>query len=300
MTEFECVHCGGVNEIDLGEVNLSELIDQSIDPEIESEKIQSLKEKLKKKEILLDRSNEELKKVQSGVKSAMSKTETPSVEIQGEIAEEVLFDDLESAFSDDDFHRIKKGKSGADIHQIVISSSGHQAGSILYESKNTRNWSNDWVPKLRANMQESGATVALLVSKAFPAKEKDVLAQLEDRIWLCKPGIHLPAFVRAIREGIIMGHRRDVLDEYSSKTDKQVLYEYITGDFVEQIKNIVRVYNELSEEIIKEQKAFKTKWSKRQKVLDQLADSMTGIAGSIQGIGVKSLKLEKMKELTLE
>ena len=297
MLEFECKHCGEVNEIDLSDSNLSELVGKSV--EVDKE-VQALKEELKAQEILLDRSNKELKKVQSGVTTAMSKTERPSVEIQGEIGEELLFDSLEEAFEEDEFRPIKKGTRGGDILQIVMSSSGHQAGSILYESKNTRNWSGKWVSKLRVDMQESEATVALLVSKAFPAKEKDALVELEDRIWLCKPGIHVPAYVSLLRQAILMGHRRDVLDVYSSKTDKEMLYEYFTGDFVEQIKNIARVYKELSAEMSKEQRAFKTKWAKRQKLLDQLLDSMTGIAGSIQGIGTESVSLEKIKELTLD
>ena len=297
MLEFECKHCGEVNEIDLSDSNLSELVGKSVETDKE---VMDLREELKEKNILLGRRNAELEKARSGITSAISKTERPSVEIQGEVAEELLFDDVKNAFDEDEFHPIKKGKIGADILHIVMSSSGHQAGSIIYESKNTKNWSGKWVSKLRVDMQESEATVALLVSKAFPAKEKDDLVELEDRIWLCKPGIHVPAYVNLLRQAILMGHRRDVLDVYSSKTDKEMLYEYFTGDFVEQIKNIARVYKELSAEMSKERRAFKTKWAKRQTLLDQLLNSMTGIAGSIQGIGAQSLSLEKMKELTLD
>ena len=93
-----------------------------------------------------------------------------------------MFDDVKNAFDEDEFHPIKKGKIGADILLIVLSSSGHLAGSIIYESKNTKIWSGKWVSKLRGDMQESGATLALLVSKAFPAKEKDDLVELEVEI----------------------------------------------------------------------------------------------------------------------
>jgi len=148
-------------------------------------------------------------------------------------------------------------------------------------------------------MQESSANFSLLVSKAFPAKETQALVQLEERIWLCKPGPHVSAFVRALRQGIIMEARQKTLDEFTSSSSKDALFEYITSDFVEQISNIARVYTELTEEMQKEKNAFKRKWASREKLLEQLASSMTGVVGSISGIGVPSLKLEKIKELEL-
>ena len=56
----------------------------------------------------------------------------------------------------------------------------------------------------------------------------------------------------------------------------------------------------LKVEIVKEKNAFKRKWTAREKTLDQLVDSMTGIVGSISGIGVPSMKLEKIKELSMD
>ena len=50
----------------------------------------------------------------------------------------------------------------------------------------------------------------------------------------------------------------------------------------------------------KEKNAFKKKWSAREKTLEQLANSMTGIVGSISGIGVQSMKLDKIKELSMD
>ena len=185
------------------------------------------------------------------------------------------------------------------ILQKIILPSGHLAGTILFESKSTKNWSNKWVEKLRSDMQESSAAVSLLVSKAFPAKETEALIQLEERIWLCKPGPHVVAFVKALRQGIIMEARQRTLEEFTSSSSKDALFEYITGDFVEQISNIGRVYSDLSTEMTKEKNAFKRKWAAREKLLEQLANSMTGVVGSISGIGVPTIKLEKIKELEL-
>ena len=52
--------------------------------------------------------------------------------------------------------------------------------------------------------------------------------------------------------------------------------------------------------MIKEKNAFKTKWKRREKVLERLVDSVTGVVGSIQGTGIESVNLEKIHELKYE
>jgi hypothetical protein len=294
--EFECVHCQGLNEINLEDINLSELVDSNI----ETEETRALKEKIKLQEIQMKRQEDDLIKAQSGIKKAISKTDNPSMELQGEVAEEILIEDLEDIFEDDKFRPIKKGEKGGDILHSIISPSGHQAGSILYESKNTKTYLPKWKDKLKKDMEASQATIGLLVSKSFPKGKKDILVQLDDRVWLTKPGTHVPAMVRVIRNGILMGHRTMVLDEFSSKTDKDILYEYITGDFVEQIKIILNIYTQLSDQISSEKRSFEKQWKVREKSLDRLMGSITGIAGSIEASGVPSLTLDKVKEISFD
>ena len=299
--EFECVHCQGLNEINLEDINLSELVDSNI----ETEETRALKEKIKLQEIQMKRQEDDLIKAQSGIKKAISKTENPSMETQGEIAEEILWDQLIEAFKDekykDSFRPIKKGEKGGDIlHTIPSPRTTNKAGSILYESKNTNTYQPKWKDKLKKDMEASEATVGLLVTKAFPKNEKDILVQVDDRVWLTKPGEHIPAFVRVIREGILMGHKREGLEAFESKSDKDLMFEYITGDFVEQLKNIARLHTQLSDQVSKEKRAFERQWKVREKTLDQLMTSIIGIAGSIEASGVPSLTLDKVKEISFD
>ena len=303
--EFECVHCQGLNEINLEDINLSELVDSNI----ETEETRALKEKIKLQEIQMKRQEDDLIKAQSGIKKAISKTENPSMELQGEVAEELLIEDLQEVFKEDSFRAIKKGEKGGDILHSIPSPRGvHEAGSILYESKNTNTYQPKWLDKLKNDMEDSHATIGLLVSKAFPNKiefdksylKTDLLVQLDDKVWLTKPGKHIPAIVRAIRKGILMGHKRKELDDFESKSDKDIMFEYITGDFVEQLKIIARVYTQLSGQISTEKRAFERQWKVREKNLDQLMRSIIGIAGSIEASGVPSLTLDKVKEISFD
>ncbi|MAJ84427.1 MAG: hypothetical protein CMQ71_00390 [Gammaproteobacteria bacterium] len=312
---FNCEHCGKSNAIDIPgmdsdsseevqklkkQLDLERMKTREEKTDKENETIYELRKQLEEEKIKSNRSQAELEKTSLSLAKVASKSDSPSMEIQGEVAEEVLQKMLEEAFPNDAFKPIKKGQAGADVKQTVMMPSGHEAGVILYESKNTKNWSNQWIEKLRADMQEDGATLGMLVSVAFPAKEKEIFVQIEERIFLCKPGIHVASFARALREAVLMGARKEILDEFSSKDSKDNLYEYITGDFIEQISNIARTHSNLTEEMQKEKNAFKKKWSAREKTLEQLANSMTGIVGSISGIGVQSMKLDKIKELSMD
>lgn len=299
MAEFICGNCGEILEIDLSQLDIAEeLINQGIE-ESQSE-IEKLEERNKALELKLERTVKGLEDSQSGISKAISKTKDQSVEIQGEIAEELLQENLQTAFSDDNFLAIKKGQRGADIKQVIFSDGGYEAGSILFESKNTKSWSNAWVEKLKSDLNEDGANIGVLVSKAFPAKEKEILTQLDKRIWLCKPGPHVIGLVRALRDGILKEANQKNLENFKSKASVDNLLEYVTGDFINQIQAMGQAYQDLNDEITKEKNAFKTKWNRRQKVLDRLADSITGVVGSIEGIGVESLSLEKIQQFTLE
>ena len=147
MAEFQCFKCGEINEIDLSQVDLAEeLINQGI--EESGEEIEKLEAKNKALELKLERTVKGLEVSQSGISKAISKTKDQSVEIQGEIAEELLQDRLEKAFPEDAFSPIKKGQRGADIRQVIFTNGGFEAGGILYESKSTKSWSNLLLPFL--------------------------------------------------------------------------------------------------------------------------------------------------------
>ena len=99
--------------------------------------IEKLEASNKALELKLERTIKGLEDSKSGISKAISKTKDQSVEIQGEVAEELLQSNLEEAFPNDSFVPIKKGQRGADIKQVIFTEGGYEAGSILFESKNT-------------------------------------------------------------------------------------------------------------------------------------------------------------------
>ena len=122
--------------------------------------------KLKSLEIQLD----EQKKLADEMKR---RAEQGSMQRQGEVQELLLEDILKEIFPFDVIEEVGKGVEGADCIQIVRNNSGKECGKIIYESKRTKTWSNNWIDKLKTDKRNRGADVAILVTQVFP---KDMIA----------------------------------------------------------------------------------------------------------------------------
>ena len=119
MAEFKCYKCGEINEVDLSQIDITEeFINQGF--EESAAEIEKLEASNKALELKLERTIKGLEDSKSGISKAISKTKDQSVEIQGEVAEELLQSNLEEAFPNDSFIPIKKGQRGADIKQVIF------------------------------------------------------------------------------------------------------------------------------------------------------------------------------------
>ena len=53
---------------------------------------------------------------------------------------------------------------GGDVVQRVHGANGQRSGAILWESKRTKHWSDQWLVKVREDQRSAGAEVAVIVS----------------------------------------------------------------------------------------------------------------------------------------
>ena len=60
------------------------------------------------------------------------------------------------------------GEFGGDVLQRVMGPLNQHCGTILWEVKRTKNWSDGWLAKLRDDQRAAKADIALLVSHAIP------------------------------------------------------------------------------------------------------------------------------------
>jgi len=75
---------------------------------------------------------------------------------------------LRKEFLFDEIKDVPKGIRGADVIQVVKTRAGKICGTIVWESKNTRNWTAGWVQKLVEDQRSLKAEIAVLVSSVLP------------------------------------------------------------------------------------------------------------------------------------
>lgn len=214
------------------------------------------------------------------------RAEQSSMQRQGEVQELLLEAILKESFPFDIIEEVGKGVEGADCIQVVRNSSGTPCGKIIYESKRTKTWSNNWVDKLKADMRSRGADVAILVTQAFP-KDMERFGE-KDGIWICS-FTEVNSVAHLLRKGILTVHAIQRSEE--NKGDKmQLLYNYLTGnEFKGQVEAIVEGFMAMKQSIMKERIQMEKMWKEREKQLEKVLISTSGMYGSVKGIAGASV-----------
>jgi hypothetical protein len=106
--------------------------------------------------------------MQKQIEDLKRRAEQGSQQLQGEVQELELESLLAARFPHDSVQPVRKGEHGGDILQRVVSSQGQECGSILCDTKRTKNWSDGWLAKLRDDQRDAGAEIAVIVSRVLP------------------------------------------------------------------------------------------------------------------------------------
>jgi len=228
------------------------------------------------------------------------RAEQGSMQLQGEVQELALEELLKTAFPFDTISEVGKGVKGADAIQTVRNKQGQDCGKIIYESKRTKAFSNDWIEKLKADMRSQQADVAVLVSEVLP-KDMDTFGE-KDGIWICRFS-EVKALSALLRDGIIKIYTATRSEE--NKGEKMtMLYSYLTSnEFSEQWKAIREGFMSMKLSIQKERDAMEKLWKSREKQLEKVLLNAAHIKGSVEGIAGSdsvNLSMNEDDELLLE
>jgi len=222
------------------------------------------------------------------------KLEQSSQQAQGEVAELELEKILERAFPNDEIRPIGKGKAGADVLQKVCAPGGRYCGAIIWESKNTQNWSKAWLGKLRNDQRRAKAELAVLVSLALP---KDVrhFAQV-DGVWVTEFSLAL-GLATALRTNLIQ--IAGLKQSSEGKHEKmELLYEYLSStEFRHRIEAIVEAFRSMQDDLDKERETMERQWAKRGKQIELVVQNVSGMYGDMQAIAGQSLPKIRRLEL---
>jgi hypothetical protein len=221
------------------------------------------------------------------------KAEQGSMQTQGEVQELLLEEQLKSAFPFDLIEEVGKGVRGADCILTVRDKLGQPCGKIIFESKRTANFSNDWIEKLKTDQRSLGADIAVLVTQVFP-KDMDRFGEREG-IWICNFS-EVKAIVHLLRDALIRISFAQRNQE--NKGDKmQLLYDYlISREFADQWQAIREGFMTMKLSIQKERDAMEKLWKSREKQLEKVLLNAAHIRGSIEGISGTDVNLNLLEE----
>jgi len=214
------------------------------------------------------------------------KVEQGSMQTQGEVLEEELEDLLKAHFPVDVIEPVGKGIRGADILQKVYTRGGQHCGTIVWELKRTKAWSDDWIGKLKDDQREVRAEVAVLVSEAMPREVTSF--RLVDGVWVCAIPLAI-SLAEALRMGL-MDMAKSRMSAVGKNEKMETMYNYLCGpEFRQKIDAIVEAFRGMKEDLDKEKKWFVKSWAKREKQIERVVFNTVKMHGDMQGIMGASL-----------
>lgn len=216
------------------------------------------------------------------------------MQLQGEVQELAIEDLLTKTYPFDKIHEVPKGIRGADSIQTVINSSQQECGSIVYESKRTKNFANIWIDKLKQDQITCKADLAVLVTETLPS-DMDRFGE-KNGVWIC--GFHeVRSLSFVLREMLIK--TQSVKSAQENKGDKmELLYSYLTSnEFVQNIGRIVENYDGMIDQLNSEKKAMYKIWASREKQIWIVQENISALFGSITGIAGKELETSNVLQL---
>ena len=250
----------------------------------EQEKSQLEKNELKKK----------LADTEKALDEARRKASQSSQQLQGEVLELELEENLRNEFPEDEIRPIKKGSEGGDILQIVKARNGMKVGSILWETKRTKVWSDSWLPKLREDQRNAGASIAVINSITLPKNVETF--KFIDNVWVTAGNCSIP-LAHALRTRLLEVASYKLLSKDKGQT-KELIFNYLTSETsrhrVEaQVEGIIELQNDL----LQEQRALVKSWKKRELQHKKMINNLSAFYGELQAIMGTALPTVKTLEL---
>lgn len=247
---------------------------------------QALKERDEEYRLKVAEKDKQLDDLKVKLAEVQRKADQGSQQLKGDVLELDLCDALTSAFPGDEVERVKKGQKGGDVIHTVRSNSGLICGRIKWESKHTQNWIPAWLPKLREDQRAAKCDLAALMSETLPdgITHFDVI----DEVWVSGIGTVLP-MATALRRGLIeTATARRAAAGADSKKD--IVYGYLTGsEFRARVRGVIEPIIEMRTSLETEKRSASRQFAVREKQLERMGLSLSGMYGDLQGLVGPSL-----------
>ena len=225
--------------------------------------------------------------MQKQIEDLKRRAEQGSQQLQGEVQELELEGLLKQSFATDVFTPVAKGEFGGDVVHAVARGEGLVCGTILWESKRTKHWSDGWLTKLRDDQRAAKADLAVIVTQALP-KGIETFGHV-DGVWVTGTRTFLPLAV-ALRHTLLeLALARQAGDGQQTKMD--LVYRYLTGPrFRQRVTAIIEKFEEMSADLIKERATMTKLWARREMQIQAVLTATAGMYGDLQGIAGQAIE----------
>src|SRR6266550_1513659 len=225
--------------------------------------------------------NKQLEDMRRQIEDLKRKAEQGSQKLQGDAQELELEKALRERFPRDEIESIKSGVRGADVLQKVMSDCGQLCGTILWESKRVRNWSDRWIDKLIEDKQAAKADVAVIVTDALPEHVQHMGGVR---------GVLLTTFSLAaclaetLRVNMaLLGQTRLALS--GQEDQKSRVFQYFTSpQFHERMATIGEQFQQMQADLTREKATMNRTWAKREKQIETIVSSTAKFTGELQAL----------------
>ncbi|NBT12386.1 MAG: DUF2130 domain-containing protein [Planctomycetia bacterium] len=225
--------------------------------------------------------------MQKQIEDLKRRAEQGSQQLQGEVQELELEGVLKHTFPGDVFTPVAKGEFGGDVVQAVARGEGLLCGTILWESKRTKNWSDGWLVKLRDDQRAAKADLAVIVSQALP-KGIETFGHV-DGVWVTSTRTFLPLAV-ALRHTLLELALARQAGE-GQQTKMELVYQYLTGPrFRQRVTAIMEKFEEMSADLVKERATMTKLWARREMQIQAVLTATAGMYGDLQGIAGQAIE----------
>jgi hypothetical protein len=274
-------------DLDDAKRELDLTIEKKVQADLGAEREKAKKEAEEELKLKVMEKDQTITAMQKQIEDLKRRAEQGSQQLQGEVQEMELESLLSVKFPRDTIRPVPKGEFGGDVLQRVLGPLNQICGTILWECKRTKNWSDGWLGKLREDQRAAKAEVAVIISQALP-KEVETFGFV-DGVWVADPKVALPLAMSLRQTLIEVASVRQASE--GQQTKMEMVYQYLTGPrFRQRVQAIVEAFSSMREDLDREKKAITRQWAKREEQIDRVMQATVGMYGDLQGIAGKTLQ----------
>ena len=212
---------------------------------------------------------------------AKRKAEQGSQQIQWDIQEEDLKLAIKQAFPIDKIEDVPTWVKWADLIQTVKNNLWQESGIIVWESKNTKTWTESWIMKLKEDKLKIGGSLAILVTNTLPKSIQNFW--MIDDVMVCKAEFAI-AVSWMLREKLLAISKTEKSLQWKD-IKMEMLYKYLSSEeFSWKINMMVDVFSNLKSGIDSERRAMEKNWKKREKDLERATFAITGMYWELESL----------------